>query len=350
MKEVATVILTNVFIARAVTAYNNVLCIVRNRIKAQFSLQLDQHNQSRFRILLYFNTNTMALNGCLAAEMDHLWMHRFQDLRLSPPSPSISSPPPPTTLAYLEDPLHSHPKEHPPPGTFPDPLTVQEVDLERRCLGTLTDALRAVVQYAHSSYRVPISFQVKRFDRAQGQIWVKVSPDEVPEGFDLKYLLQHIKFYENIPRYARLLNVEDYKLKATCQYFLDLQSRPASAREEGLANNVGRLRETITRAIKFVQEMAAVGIMDRDVIQQLSDAQSKLHGLDITVDKFCTFQQNRHEVLRMTHSWFSNPEKEQIAARQVHQQMSTILDDPDVARYILQVVAPRLGLVPLTAF
>lgn len=290
----------------------------------------------------------MALSGCLAAEMDHLWMHRFQDLRLSPPSPSLSSPPPPPSLAFLEESVRQ--KEQIPTGSCPDPLTVQEVDLERRCLGTLTDALRAVVQYAHSSYRVPISFQVKRFDRAQGQIWVKVSPDEVPEGFDLKYLLQHIKFYENIPRYARLLNVEDYKLKATCQFFLDLQSRPSSAREEGLANNVGRLRETINRAAKFVQEMSAVGIMDRDVVRQLTEAQSKLHGLDATVDKFCMFQQNRHEVLRMTNSYFSNPEKEQIAARQIHQQMSTILDDPDVARYIIQVVAPRLGLAPLTAF
>lgn len=305
----------------------------------------------------------MALSGCLAAEMDHLWMHRFNDLRLSPPSPSLHSSPPPASsvastpgLAFLEDPAAGlHPpqqqKEQIATGpSSPDPLTVQEVDLERRCLGTLTDALRAVVQYAHSSYRVPISFQVKRFDRAQGQIWVKVSPDEVPEGFDLKYLLQHIKFYENIPRYARLLNVEDYKLKATCQYFLDLQSRPASSREEGLANNVGRLRETISRASKFVHEMSAVGIMDRDVVHQLTCAQSKFHGLDATVDKFCMFQQNRCEVLRMTHSWFSNPEKEQMAARQIHQQMSTILDDPDVARYVLQVVAPRLGLVPLTAF
>ena len=290
----------------------------------------------------------MALSGCLAAEMDHLWMHRFHDLRLSPPSPSISSPPPPSNVAFFEE-AGRH-KEQIQGVSLPDPLTVQEVDLERRCLGTLTDALRAVVQYAHSSYRVPISFQVKRFDRAQGQIWVKVSPDEVPEGYDLKYLLQHIKFYENIPRYARLLNVEDYKLKATCQFFLDLQSRPCSAREEGLASNVGRLRETINRAAKFVQEMSAVGIMDRDVVRQLTEAQSKLHALDATVDKFCMFQQNRNEVLRMTSSFFSNPEKEQLAARQIHQQISTILDDPDVARYILQVVAPRLGLVPLTAF
>uniref|UniRef100_A0A1X7VKQ4 Uncharacterized protein n=1 Tax=Amphimedon queenslandica TaxID=400682 RepID=A0A1X7VKQ4_AMPQE len=329
----------------------------------------------------------MALTGCLAAEMDHLWMHRFQDLRLSPPSPSIPSPPPtaqqphpPSSLAFLDEPNcnsgsstqqqqqqppvtaahHSLPLMHKDSPTTPapggggspslDPLTVQEVDLERRCLGTLTDALRAVVQYAHSSYRVPISFQVKRFDRAQGQIWVKVSPEEVPEGYDLKYLLQHIKFYENIPRYARLLNVEDYKLKATCQYFLDLQSRPNNTREEGLTNNIGRLRETINRASKFVQEMSAVGIMDRDVVHQLGEALGRLHSLDLTVDKFCVFQQNRYEVLRMTHSWFSSPEKEQLAARQIHQQMSTILDDPDVARYILQVVAPRLGLVPLTAF
>lgn len=253
----------------------------------------------------------------------------------------LDEPPPPPRVS---------PKEQSPPTSGVDPLTVQEVDLERRTLGTLTDALRAVVLYAHSSYRVPISFQVKRFDRAQGQIWVKVSPDEVPEGYDLKYLLQHIKFYENIPRYARLLNLEDYKLKATCQYFLDLQSRSASVREEGLANDIGRLRETINRASKYVQEMASVGIMDRDVIHQLREAQTKLQGLHHTVDKFCTFQQNRHEVMKMTHSWFSNPEKEQLAARQVHQQMTNLLDDPDVAKYVLQVVGPRLGLVPLSAF
>lgn len=288
----------------------------------------------------------MALNGCLAAEMEQIWMHRqFHDLRISPSSPTLTNTPP---LSFLDEPIQHHSKEQ--LGSLADPLTVQEVDLERRCLGTLTDALRAVVQYAHSSYRVPISFQVKRFDRAQGQIWVKVSPEEVPEGYDLKYLLQHIKFYENIPRYARLLNVEDYKLKATCQYFLDLQSRPASAREEGLSNDVGRLRETITRASKFVQEMVNVGIMDRDVIQQLSEAQKKLNMLNVTVDKYCTFQQNRHDVFRMMHAWYSNPEKQQVAARQIHQQMSSLLDDPDVARYILQVVGPRLGLTPLTAF
>jgi hypothetical protein len=102
--------------------------------------------------------------------------------------------------------------------------------------------------------------------------------------------------------------------------------------------------------MKFVQEMSTVGIMDRDVIQSLSEAQAKLHMLDTTVDKYCLYQQNRHEMLRMSSTWYANPEKEQIAARQVHQQMSAIIDDPDVARYILQVVAPRLGLVPLNAF
>ena len=288
----------------------------------------------------------MALSGCLAAEVDQLWLHRqLQNLRISPPSPPLTNSPP---LSFLDEPVKSSPKVL--CTSTSDPLMVQEVDLERRSLGTLTDAVRSVVQYAHSSYRVPISFQVKRFDRAQGQIWVKVSPEEVPEGYDLKYLLQHIKFYENIPRYARLLNVEDYKLKATCQYFLDLQSRPVSAREEGLANDIGRLRETINRASKFVQEMVSVGIMDRDVVQQLAEAQTKLNHLNATVDKFCTFQQNRHEMMRMTQSWYLDPEKQQVAARQIHQQMSTLLEDPDVARYIIQVVGPRLGIAPLTAF
>ena len=233
-----------------------------------------------------------------------------------------------------------------PPLSF-DPLTVQEIDLERRCLGTLTDALRAVVQYAHSSFRVPISFQVKRFDRAHGQIWVKVSPDEVPEGYDLKYLLQHIKFYENIPRYARLLNSEDYKLKATCQYFLDLQSRAASSREEGLSGDVGRLRDTISRASRFVQEMAKVGITDRDVVRQLADALTKLRDLSYAVDQYTRFQQKRQEVFRLTGNWY--PDKQQIAAREIHQQMINMLDDPDVVKYMLQVVGPRLGLLPVTA-
>ncbi len=285
-------------------------------------------------------------SSCLAAEVDHMWLHRqLQILRISPPSPPLTNSPP---LSYLDEPSkHSYKVlGH---GTF-DPLMVQEVDLERRCLGTLTDAVRSVVQYAHSSYRVPISFQVKRFDRAQGQIWVKVSPEEVPEGYDLKYLLQHIKFYENIPRYARLLNVEDYKLKATCQYFLDLQSRPVSAREEGLANDIGRLRETINRASKFVHEMVSVGIMDCDVVHQLSEAQTKLSTLNGTVDKFSTFQQNHHEMVRMTQTWYMDPEKQHHAARQIHQQMSTLLEDPDVARYIIQIVGPRLGIAPMTAF
>lgn len=287
-------------------------------------------------------TSMALMNGCLSAEVEHLWLQRFTEMRISPPTPPLPSPPPSTGFPLLDD--------HPSTVTYPDPLTVQEVDLERRCLGTLTDALRAIVQYAHSSFRVPISFQVKRFDRAQGQIWVKVSPDEVPEGFDLKYLLQHIKFYENIPRYARLLNTEDYKLKSTCQYFLDLQSRSASAREEGLANDVGRLRDTISRASRFVQEMSNVGIVDRDVVRQLTDAQNKLRDLNLAVDKFCAFQQNRHEVIRMTSSLFSNPERQQLAARQIHQQMSNLLDDPDVVKYVLQVVGPRLGLAPVSTF
>lgn len=294
----------------------------------------------------------MATSSCLAAEVDHMWLHRqLQLLRISPPSPPLTNSPPLST-SYLDDQAgKSSPKS--PLGSSNgsmDPLMVQEVDLERRCLGTLTDAVRSVVQYAHSSFRVPISFQVKRFDRAQGQIWVKVSPEEVPEGYDLKYLLQHIKFYENIPRYARLLNVEDYKLKATCQYFLDLQSRPVSAREEGLANDIGRLRETINRASKFVHEMISVGIMDRDVVHQLSEAQSKLGTLNITVDKFSMFQQNRHEMIRMSQTWCMEPEKQHHAARQIHQQMSGLLEDPDVAKYVIQVVGPRLGIAPMTAF
>ena len=61
--------------------------------------------------------------------------------------------------------------------------------------GTLMDVLRAVISYAHSSYRVSISFQVKRFDKVHGQVWVKVNPDEVPAGYNLKYILQHITFY-----------------------------------------------------------------------------------------------------------------------------------------------------------
>lgn len=266
--------------------------------------------------------------------MDPMLFHKFSDLRIS--SAFAGGP-----MGPLPYPL----EEHPPVSS--DPLTVQEIDLERRCLGTLTDALRAVVQYAHSSFRVPISFQVKRFDRAHGQIWVKVSPDEVPEGYDLKYLLQHIKFYENIPRYARLLNSEDYKLKATCQYFLDLQSRAASSREEGLPGDVSRLRDTISRASRFVQEMSKVGITDRDVVRQLSDALTKLRDLSYAVDQYTRFHQKQQEVFRLTGSWY--PDKQQVAAREIHQQIITMLDDPDVVKYMLQVVGPRLGLLPVSA-
>ncbi|KAL5457600.1 hypothetical protein EMCRGX_G034875 [Ephydatia muelleri] len=261
---------------------------------------------------------------------------RLSDLRMSPPlrtPPSSSS-----SLLLLE-----------PPTSPLDPLTVQEVDLERRCLGILTDALRAVISYAHSSYHVPISFQVKRFDRAHGQVWVKTNPDDAPEGFDLKYLLQHIKFYENMPRYAKLLQVEDYHLKATCQYFLDLQSRASSPRlEDPASSEAQRVKETVSRTCKFLQEMIGVGLPDRDVSRQLLDAQAKLRELGYAVDKYCTFQQNHSEVAKLTSAWY--PEEQQLAARHVHQQMQTLLDDPEVVKYVLHVVAPRLGLLPFQAY
>lgn len=232
-----------------------------------------------------------------------------------------------------------------------DPLTVQESDLERRCLSTLTDALRAVISYAHSSYRVAISFQVKRFDRAHGQVWVKVSPDEVPEGYDLKYLLQHIKFYENMPRYAELLSTDDYKLRSTCQFFLDLQSRSASPTnfEErpacgAFSGELGRVKETILRTTRWLEEMISVGLSDRDVVRQLSLAQQKLREINLAMDKFSLFHQNQSEALRASSTWF--PERQQQAARSIHQQMSSVLDDPEVVRYLLHVVGPRLGLVP----
>lgn len=257
---------------------------------------------------------------------------RLSDLRMSPP---LRTPPPSSLL--LE----------PPPS--PDPLTVQEVDLERRCLGILTDALRAVISYAHSSYHVPISFQVKRFDRAHGQVWVKTNPDDAPEGFDLKYLLQHIKFYENMPRYAKLLQVEDYHLKATCQYFLDLQSRASSPRlEDPAGSETQRVKETLSRTCKFLQEMLGVGLPDRDVSRQLLDAQAKLRELGYAVEKYCAFQQNHSEVAKLTSAWY--PEEQQLAARHVHQQMQSLLDDPEVVKYVLHVVAPRLGLVPFQAY
>lgn len=244
-----------------------------------------------------------------------------------------------------------------------DPLTVQECDLERRCLGTLTEALRAVVSYAHSSYHVPIFFQVKRFDRAHGQVWVKTNPDDVPEGFDLKYLLQHIKFYENMPRYAKLLQIEDYQLRATCQYFLDLQGRAASPGPKmdselvpgspcggttaaGISE-AARVKETIARASKFLQEVMSVGIPDLEVTKQLNEAQAKLRELRFAVDKYCTFQQNQTEAIRLTGGWF--PEEQQLAARHVHQQMLSLLDDPEVVQYVLHVVGPRLGLMPFQA-
>lgn len=281
----------------------------------------------------------------------HLWQ-QFSDLRVSPSTSPISR----HSLSSVSSFPRSHSSATPSPKslspditTVPDqstcdPLTVEEVDLVRRCLGTLTDCLRSVISYAHSSYKVPISFQVKRFDRAKGQIWVKVSPDEVPEGFDLKYLLQHIKFYENIPRYAELLNVEDYKLRGTCQYFLDFQSRAASQRSEINYGEFTQVRETISRTIKWVQEMLSVGISDRDVIQQLKEGIVKLRELNIAVEKFFAFQQNQNDLSRMTSSWF--PEKQQRAARSIHQQMQHILHDPEVVKYMLNVVGPRLGLVP----
>jgi len=254
----------------------------------------------------------------------NLWA-RLAEIHLSSP-PQISTPP-----LQLPEP-HS------------DPLTVKESDLERRCLGTLMDALRAVISYAHSSYRVSISFQVKRFDKAHGQVWVKVNPDEVPEGYDLKYLLQHIKFYENISRYADLLGTDDFKLRGTCQYFLDLQSRVASPRTEDPTNDISRVRETIGRAATWVQELMSAELPDREVLRQLAEAQSKFHALNHAVDKLLTCQNNQSEFVGASRR--SLREKQQRAARSIHAQMSQILDDPEVCTYLIHVVGPRLGLVP----
>ncbi len=279
----------------------------------------------------------------------HLWT-QFSDLRLSP----ITSPHSRHSLTPSLS--HSHSSTSSPKSLSPDitvmpdqsncdPLTVEEIDLERRCLGTLTDCLRSIISYAHSSYKVPISFQVKRFDRAHGQVWVKVSPDEVPEGFDLKYLLQHIKFYENIPRYAELLGVEDFKLRSTCQFFLDLQSKTASQKSEvNFGGEISRVRDTISRSIKWMREMMSIGINDRDVVQQLKEGVMRLQELTVAVDKFLTFQHNQSDTIRMTSSWY--PERQQQAARSIHHQMQHLMHDPEVVKYILNVVGPRLGLVP----
>lgn len=254
---------------------------------------------------------------------------RLADMHIAPPPPS----------SYLGPEAASADASSP-----SDPLTVEETDLERRCLGTLTDALRVVICYAHSSYKIGIFFQVKRFDRARGQIWVKVSPEEVPEGYDLKYLLQHIKFYENIPRYAEMLGIDDYKLRSTCQYFLDLQSRAVNPKLEDPVGEIGRVHDIVSRALKWVHEMMNVGITDRDVVQQLKQAQEKLQESSTAVDKFSTFQQNQSEVLRLSGSWF--PEKQQRAALSIHQQIQHRLNDPDVVKYMLHVVGPRLGIIP----
>lgn len=274
--------------------------------------------------------------------MDHqcrvpLWQ-RLSDLRLSDLclTPSPQAPPPGLAI------------EPPQPAVRSDPLTVQETDLERRCLSMLTTALRAIISYAHSSYHVSIHFQVKRFDKAHGQVWVKVNPDEVPEGYDLKYLLQHIKFYENMPRYAELLCTDDFKLRSTCQYFLDLQTRAGGNKlaELGSPGDLkgSRVRETVAKAAKWVQEMLDVGLADRDVTRQLTEAQRCLRELGYAVQKFSVFQQNRTEAVRLTSTWY--PEKQQLAARSVHQQMQSVLDDPEVVKYMLHVVGPRLGIVP----
>lgn len=252
------------------------------------------------------------------------------DLRIGPPQPSSYHRQCEAASAEASSPS--------------DPLTVEETDLERRCLGTLTDALRVVICYAHSSYKIGIFFQVKRFNRAHGQIWVKVSPEEVPEGYDLKYLLQHIKFYENIPRYAEMLGIDDYKLRSTCQYFLDLQSKAISPKSEDPVGDVGRVREIILRASKWVHEMMNVGITDRDVVQQLGQAQTKLQESSEAVDKFSTFQQNQSEILRLSGSWF--PGTQQKAVRSIYQQMQHRLEDPDVVKFMLHVVGPRLGITP----
>ena len=254
-----------------------------------------------------------------------LW-HGFRELRITSPAPPADQQ----------------------GATFVDPLTVQEADLERRCLGILTDALRALISYAHSSFHVPISFQVKRFDRARGQTWVKVAPEEVPEGFDLKYLLQHMKFYENMPKYVELLKTADFSLRSLCQYFLDLLSRAGSPRcEEGQTDavtEISKVKETIGNASGWVQEVRRVGLSDRDVVRQLTEAQTKLRDLSTAVEKYSLFHQNQSEALRQSSGWW--PERTQAAARSVHQQMFYHLDDPEVAKYVLHVVAPRLGLVP----
>lgn len=237
-----------------------------------------------------------------------------------------------------------------PETTFVDPLTVQEADLERRCLGILTDALRALISYAHSSFHVPISFQVKRFDRARGQTWVKVTPEEVPEGYDLKYLLQHMKFYENMPKYVELLKTADFSLRSVCQYFLDLLSRAGSPRcEEGqqeVATEISKVKDTIAKAGSWVQEMMKVGLSDRDVVRQLTEAQTKLRDLNTAVEKYSLFHQNQSEALRQSSGWWGRPDRTHAAARSVHQQMFYHLNDPEVAKYVLHVVAPRLGLFP----
>ena len=272
----------------------------------------------------------------------HIW-HKFAEMQVSrSPTTPVSQTSALTSLP-LQLPAYAHAIDT---GNeqASDPLTVKETDLERRCLSTLTDALRTVICYAHSSYKIPISFQVKRFDRAHGQVWVKVSPDEVPEGFDLKYLLQHIKFYENISRYAELLNVDDYRLRNTCQFFLDLQSRAASPKSDDPLEDIARVRETISRTTKWLQEMISVGMTDRDVVQQLQDGQLKLRELNIAVDKFSAFQQNQSKLIKASNTWY--PEKQQRAARSIHQQMQHLLEDPEVVKYVLQVVGPRLGLVP----
>ena len=264
----------------------------------------------------------------------------------------------PTSLQFCWQRLAAMHISPPPPSSFlgqceaasadasspSDPLTVEETDLERRCLGTLTDALRVVICYAHSSYKIGIFFQVKRFNRAHGQIWVKVSPEEVPEGYDLKYLLQHIKFYENIPRYAEMLGIDDYKLRGTCQYFLDLQSKAVSPKPDDQVGENGRVQDIVSRASKWVHEMMNVGITDRDVVQQLRQTQAKLQESSLAVEKFSMFQQNQSEVLRLSGSWF--PEKQHRAALSIHQQIQHRLNDPDVVKYMLHVVGPRLGITP----
>ena len=263
-----------------------------------------------------------------------LWQP-FSELRLSPGETRVVPDP-------LVDPTSS------------DPLTVQTLDLEHRCLCTLITALRAVIAYAHSSYRVPISFQVKRFDKTHGQVWVKVSPDEIPEGYDLKYLLQHMKFYENLPRYAQLLCTDDYKLRGTCQYFLDLQSRRSEspsteARGSGKVDlDISRVKDTVIKAATWVQDMRGAGLADRDVVRELRIAQGKLRDISYTVSMHSKFHCNQSELIRRLSAWY--PEKQQLAAKSVHQQMSSLMEDPEVMKFVLLVVAPRLGIVPFSQF